>query len=172
MTLSTPPAEPPSAALPEGRFTGREAFQQLVRDAFATAARDGWHEIIISDAYFYDWPLGERAVIESLDAWARGGRRFSILACHYDEVVRRHARFVRWRGTWDHIVTCRANRNADPLNLPSVIWSPDWVMHRLDPERCTGVSTTQAQQRTVLHESLNGWLRKSAPSFPSTVLGL
>lgn len=161
------------SALLEGRFSGREAFQQLVRDAFAAAAHEGWPEITISDAYFHDWPLGERAVIESLQAWARSGRRLTMLACRYDEVVRRHARFVRWRGTWGHIVTCRASPSADPLDLPSVICSPHWVLHRLDPERCTGVCGTQPQRRIVLRESLGEWMRsKSAPGFPSTTLGL
>ena len=72
------PLHPENAAvpLPDGRFSGREAFQQLVRDALTTAARDGWREIIISDANFHDWPLGEKAVVESLQAWARGGRRW------------------------------------------------------------------------------------------------
>jgi hypothetical protein len=163
----------PPAPLPEGRFSGREVFQQMVRDAFATAAREAWPEIIISDAYFHDWPLGERAVMESLNAWARSGQRFTMLACHYDEVIRRHARFVRWRGTWGHIMTCRASRNTDPLTLPSMIWSPGWVLHRIDPEHCVGVSTTQPQQRTLLRESLKEWLtNKSSPGFPSTTLGL
>ena len=72
--MQTLPPPDPAAPLPEGRFSGREAFQQLVRDAFASAAREGWAEIILSDAYFHDWPLGERAVIESLNAWARRGR--------------------------------------------------------------------------------------------------
>ena len=38
--VSVPSAEP-LGALPAGRFSGREMFQQMVRDAFATAARDG-----------------------------------------------------------------------------------------------------------------------------------
>ena len=172
MPIDAPEFAPP-APLPEGRFSGREAFQQLVRDAFATAAREGWPEIIISDAYFHDWPLGERAVIESLNAWACSGRRFTMLACHYDEVIRSHARLERWRGTWDHLVTCRASRFAGPLDVPSVLWSPGWVLHRLDPERCNGVSTTQPQQRTLLRQTLKEWLtNKSSSGFPSTTLGL
>lgn len=51
----------------------------------------GLDDIILSDANFHDWPLGERAVIESLQAWARTGRRMTLLACSYDDVVRRHA---------------------------------------------------------------------------------
>ena len=51
----------------------------------------------LSDANFHDWPLGERAVVESLQAWARSGRRMTLRARTYDEVICRHARFVRWR---------------------------------------------------------------------------
>ena len=36
-----PPQSNAVQMLPEGRFSGREAFQQLVRDALATAAREG-----------------------------------------------------------------------------------------------------------------------------------
>jgi hypothetical protein len=55
----------PSTApeLPQGRFEGRDAFRQNVRDALACAAREGWRELILSDADFHDWPLGERAVV-------------------------------------------------------------------------------------------------------------
>jgi hypothetical protein len=165
--------QPPTGELPAGRFTGREVFQQMVRDAFATAAREGWREIFISDANFHDWPLGERAVIESLQAWAQGGRRFTMLARTYDDVIRRHARFVRWRGTWDHIITCRRSGSADPLDIPSALWSPAWVLHRLDPERCVGVTGVEPDRRVLLHETLQEWVRsKSAPGFPSTTLGL
>lgn len=163
----------PMAPLPEGRFNGREAFQQLVRDALATAAREGWREIILSDANFHDWPLGERAVVESLQEWAHSGRRMTLLACTYDEVIRRHARLVRWRGTWDHILNCRVSPAADPLDIPSALWSPGWVMQRLDPERCSGVAGSEPERRVLLRETLNEWVRsKSAPGFPSTTLGL
>ena len=168
-----PTAAQPLPDLPSGRFSGREAFMQLVRDGLAAAARDGWSEIVVSDANFHDWPLGELAVIESLQQWARSGRRFTMLACTFDEVIRRHARFVRWRGTWDHIITCRRSPSADPLDLPSALWSPAWVMHRLDPLRCAGVCGVEPERRTLLRESLNEWLRsKSSPGFPSTTLGL
>jgi hypothetical protein len=170
---NTPPAAQLLPDLPSGRFSGRDAFMQLVRDGLATAARDGWSEIVVSDANFHDWPLGELAVIESLQQWAHSGRRFTMLACTFDDVIRRHARFVRWRGTWDHIISCRRSPSADPLDLPSALWSPAWVMHRLDPFRCVGVSGFEPERRVLLRESLNEWLRsKSSPGFPSTTLGL
>ena len=165
-------SQPDAPALPSGRFEGRVAFQQLVRDALACAAREGWREIILCDASFADWPLGERAVAQSLQDWSKTGRHITLLAKRYDEVVRRHARFVTWRGTWSHIIEARACAATDPLELPSAIWSPGWVMHRLDPERCNGYSGAEPERRLALRESLNEWLGKSSPAFPATTLGL
>lgn len=166
------PVPSSDAELPAGRFAGREAFQQLVRDALACAAREGWRELILCDADFGDWPLGERAVAQSLQDWSASGRRCTLLACGYDEVVRRHARFVTWRRSRDHIVEARTCRGADPLAFPSAIWSPGWVMRRLDPERCVGYSGPEPERRVLLRESLQEWLQQSSPSFPSSTLGL
>jgi hypothetical protein len=169
---STEDGSAAAGALPTGRFAGRKAFQQLVRDALACAAREGWREIILSDANFEDWPLAERAVVESLEAWSATGRHCSLLARRYDDVVRRHARFVTWRKTWSHIIEARSCASADPLELPSAIWSPGWVLQRIDPERCNGVSGSEPERRVMLHENLQEWLKKSSPSFPATTLGL
>ena len=158
--------------LPSGAFSGRIAFQQLVRDALASAAREGWREIILCDPDFADWPLGERAVAESLQQWSATGRRCTLLARRYDEVVRRHARFVNWRTTWSHIIEARACPSADPLEFPSAIWSPGWVLHRLDSERCNGITGREPERRVMLGENLHEWLQKSSPSFPASTLGL
>lgn len=159
-------------ALPSGRFEGLSAFQQLVRDALAAAAREGWRELVLCDADFADWPLGERAVAESLQAWSSGGRRCTLLARRWDEVVRRHPRFVDWRVKWAHIIDARACRSADPAELPSAIWSPGWVLRRLDLERSNGYTGSEPERRLALREDLNEWLRKSSPSFPANTLGL
>lgn len=155
-----------------GRFGGRVEFQQLVRDALATAASEGWQELVLSDATFEDWPLGERVVEESLNAWARTGRRCILLAQHYDEMPRRHARFVSWRKRWEHIVEARGWRSADPQDFPSAIWCPSWMLHRLDPERSNGIATFDAQRRLQLRETLDECLRRSGPAFPASTLGL
>lgn len=160
------------AALPSGRFAGRIDFQQLVRDALAQAAREGWREIILSDPDFADWPLGERAVCESLRAWSASGRHCTLLASRYDEMAVRQARFVTWRRAWSHIIDARACPSADPLDFPSAIWSPGWVMQRLDPERCNGYSGAEPERRLLLREKLQEWLARSTPSFPATTLGL
>lgn len=160
------------SSLPSRRFAGREDFRQLVRDALACAAQEGWREIILSDPTFEDWPLGERAVIESLHAWSNSSRRITLLAKTYDEVVRRHARFVGWRTTWSHIVTPMAVSSADPLELPSAIWSPGWALERRDLDNSAGFCGGEPDRRVLARELLNEWLRKASPAFPATRLGL
>lgn len=158
--------------LPLGRFEGRMAFQQAVRDAFATAATEGWREIVVVDASFEDWPLGERAVAQSLSDWSRNGRRFLMLARHYDELPRRHARFVTWRRTWSHIIECWQCPSADALDFPGWVLSTGWVMQRVDPVRSVCVAGHEPERRLALRETLDEWLRKSSPGFPATTLGL
>jgi hypothetical protein len=174
MGLPRPAHEPvvPPLALHGGRFAGREAFQQLVRDAFACAARDGWPEIIVCDATFEEWPLRERVVVESLQAWSKTGRRFTMLATRFDGVLRNQPRFATWRKTWSHIIECRQCRTADPLDFPSALWSPAWVMQRLDLARSTGVSGHEPDRRVILRELLAEKMRASAPGFPASTLGL
>jgi hypothetical protein len=160
------------ASLPDGVFDGRKAFQQLVRDAFAAAAHEGWREIIMCDASFEDWPLGEAAVIESLNAWAHTGRHLTILAKRFDTLAATHHRFVTWRGRWSHIVDARAVSSADPLDFPSAIYTPSWVARRLDVLHSKGVAGRDPQRRLMLREELNEVIHKSSPSFPATRLGL
>ena len=157
---------------PAGRFEGPGAFQQAVRDAFVCAAQAGWRELVISDASFEDWPLHERAVSDALRAWSRSGRKLTMVAARYDSVVRNQARFVAWRQRWDHIIECRVCRQRDPQDFPSVIWSPDWALRRLDLVRSTGVCSTAADRRLHIREELDELLAISGPGFPSTTLGL
>lgn len=166
------PAPAPLAPLPQGRFSGATEFAGLVRLALATAAAQGWREIILSDGGFEDWPLGERAVAQSLHDWSSSGRKLTMLARNYDEVIRRHARFVTWRRTWSHIVECRGNVSVSADDFPSALWSPGWVFQRLDLERCTGIAGPEAARRVALKERLDECLRRSSPAFAATTLGI
>lgn len=156
----------------QGRQQGRSVFQQALRDALAIAAQEGWHELILCDAHYADWPLGERAVVESLQAWSRSGRRFVMLGMDYAGVMRQHARFVKWRQTWDHIIECRVCRSGDALAFPSAIWTPTWVMQRIDSERDVLLCDSAAPRRIELRQLLDEWRRESTPGFPASVLGL
>ncbi|MEJ7931246.1 hypothetical protein WG922_14825 [Ramlibacter sp. AN1015] len=163
---------PDPARLPEGAFDGRSAFQQMVRDALARAASEGWQELILSDPDFLDWPLGERAVAASLQAWSARGRRITLLAGRWDAVVRHHARFVAWRRTWSDIVEARTLRGSEAGDLPSALWTPGWMMQRHDLERCSGRASHDAVRRHALREELAESQRGAAPGFPATTLGL
>ena len=159
-------------SLPQGRFSGPTEFAEHIRLAFATAAAQGWREIIMADRSFEDWPLGERAVAQSLNDWSKSGRKLTMLAKNYDEVLRRHARFVTWRRTWAHIVECRGNASLSADDFPSALWSPVWACQRLDLERCTGMAGFEADRRVALRERLDECLRRSSPAFPATTLGI
>ena len=170
MDSQKPPAVPP--VLLEGRFSGRTGFTDLIRQAFAVAAAEGWREIILCDPDFEDWPLGERGVAQALNDWSRTGRKLTMLAKNYDGVLRRHARFVSWRRTWAHIVECRRSLSTPADDMPSALWGPGWVFERLDRQRCTGIAGSEAGRRVALRERLNERLLKSSPAFPATTLGL
>ncbi|MHB8950804.1 MAG: hypothetical protein ACYC4S_17385 [Rhodoferax sp.] len=159
-------------ALPSDRFSGPTDFAQGVRDALASAAREGWPELILSDATFEDWPLRERAVVESLQAWSQAGRRMTLLATRYDEVVRQQPRFVAWRQTWGHLIDCRVCRDRSPGDCPSAIWSRSWFMQRLDPQRSVGIWGQNPERSVLLRQLLDEKIRDSTPGFPATTLGL
>jgi hypothetical protein len=160
------------ASLEAGRFVGREAFVQLLRDSFEVAAREGWSQLILCDAGFEDWPLNERRVVDSLQAWARSGRTFTVVAAQYDGVVRQHPRFVNWRRTWGHIVDGRICRQIDAANFPTVLWSPHWAVQRQDQVRGSGIAGAEPERIVQIREMLQELLRASAPGFPATTLGL
>lgn len=173
-TPTTPTPSTPSTLplLAEGRFTGRENFRQQVRDALLHAAHDGWVHLILSDTTFDDWPLDELAVVQALQNWSRSGRQMTLLAANYDVLVRRHVRFVNWRIQWSHIIDCRRCAHRDVHNVPSAIWSPAWVLRRLDVDNCTGMSGSEPQRRVQLREDLDMCLRQSTPGFAASILGL
>lgn len=156
----------------EGKFAGREDFQNLIRKAIDTAAREGWREMIWSDLDFADWPLGERSVEADLQAWSMTGRKLTLMAKRFDTLIANHHRFVTWRKQWAHIIEARSISSASEEEFPSMIWSPGWVMHRLQPTLCKGVAGSEPARRLQSRELLADWLSKSGPSFPSSTLGL
>jgi len=169
-----PTTEPSSGAitLPEGRLQGRNDFIELVRQAVSTAAAQGWVKMVWCDPDFADWPLGERSLIEDLQAWSASGRSLHLLAQDFATLRQRHPRFVQWRVTWSHLVEARATGRAAGGELTSAIWTPGWTMERLDPKHNVVVATTDPTRRVALGESLDALWHRAAPSFPASTLGL
>ena len=162
----------PPIVLLEGAFSGPVEFAQLVRNALACAAEQGWSEMVWSDASFEDWPLRETVVVDALNAWAGRGRKLTILASQFDSIVKYQPRFVTWRQRWDHIIECRLAKQVDTSEFPSALWSPLWAMRRLDIARSTGMAGSEPLRRQRLREVLDECRRHSGPGFSASVLGL
>ncbi|WP_280150871.1 hypothetical protein [Piscinibacter sp. XHJ-5] len=151
----------------------RRQFHDALREAFAEMARVGCREAWISDEDFADWPLGELAVIEHLGAWAMSHRRLVVVARHYDEVVRRHARWVEWRRQWSHVVECRAFEEAEVGQIPTLLLAADLLAVRLvDPLRHRGAVSRETGDLLRFRELIDAVSQRSVESFPATILGL
>ena len=165
------PAEP--AVVPQGPFEGREAFRQAVRDALERAVAQAWPELVLCDPDFDDWPLGERAVAEALHAWAQRGQSLWMLAGRYDRVLQRHDRFVGFRRQWGHRIECRTARTGGATeSVASLLWSPQWMIARLDRVRCTGWAGHDPVRGARALERFDEAWHQARPGFPVTVLGL
>lgn len=169
---STEADQPGSAPLAQGPFVGPKAFADLIRSALLQAAHEGWAEMVWSDASFEDWPLCEKSVVEALNAWARKGRKLTLLAHHYDAMRRLHPRFVEWRVRWDHLVECRVCKGVSVTDFPSGLWTPSWALRRLDLVHSTGVCSVEPRMRLLLREKMEEIKRQSSPGFPASILGI
>ena len=169
------PSESEGAAaiqLPEGAFDGRHAFDLHLRSALTAASQQNWREVVWSDPDFNDWPLGERSVIEALQAWASSGRSLVLLARTFDVFQRHHARFVHWRRMWGHIIDCRVCDGPGLPQVPSAIWTPSWFLHRIDVEHVRGVCGHSPEGRRAIRERIEECLRHAKSGFPTSTLGL
>lgn len=151
----------------------RSGFHDALRAAFAEAARVGCRELFIVDDDFADWPLNERTIVEQLTQWASSHRRFTAIARSFDEVARRHARWVEWRRTWAHVVHCRTNNELEAGQMPTLLLAPGLTSVRLfDTERYRGVATNDPADALRWREDLDAVLQRSEEAFPATTLGL
>jgi hypothetical protein len=160
----------------ETRFTligSRSEFHGAVHEALAEVADIGCREVFISDADFNDWPLSDAAVLASLTAWARSHRRLTLLASQFDELARRHGRWVEWRRQWSHLVECRANTEVEAARLPTMLLAPGVLVLRLvDPLRYRGSLSRETADLVHGREVIDAVLQRSAETFPVTTLGL
>ncbi|MBE2243958.1 MAG: hypothetical protein IAE86_14475 [Burkholderiaceae bacterium] len=155
------------------RIDGRRAFEDAVRDAFAEAAAQGWRELYLCDPDFAHWPLGESAVVDSLTQWMGGNRRLTLIALHYDELPRRHPRWVRWRALWAHAVDCRAATEIATDDMPALLLAPGALTVQLDdPLRFRGRITRDPADAVLAREMIDAILQHSVEALPVTTLGL
>lgn len=154
-------------------ISSRNEFHDALRSAISAAADAGCRELLLCDDDFSDWPLGERQVVEDLTRWAASHRSLTLVARTFDEVARRHARWVEWRRTWAHVVQCRVNNELEAGQMPVMLIAPGALSVRLvDAEHYRGTQSREAADAIVWREAVDAVLQRSEESFPATLLGL
>ena len=154
-------------------IASRADFDVAVRSAFAHAAECDAGEICIVDPNFNDWPLNERAVVESLAHWASSRKKLIVFAKNFDEMARRHSRFVEWRRQWAHIAQCRTDDDLEGDSLPTLLFVPGIVSVRLlDRVRYRGTASAKPVDLVESRETIDALLQRSTEAFPATMLGL
>ncbi|MEO7055166.1 MAG: hypothetical protein ABI281_01195 [Caldimonas sp.] len=165
--------EPSSSADDIAPLASRADFQNAVRAAFVQAAEHGAPEIFIVDPNFADWPLSERAVVDTLTGWVDSHRRITVVAHSFDEFARRQIRFVEWRRQWAHVVHCRRDDELEAEQIPTLMVVPGQVCIRLlDRVRYRGLVSARPIDLTGCRETIDALLQRSTEAFPVTTLGL
>ncbi len=155
------------------RISSRSDFHAAVRAALAEAAAEGWREICLCDPDFADWPLGESGLIASLTQWARAPRRLTVLALNFDELSRRHPRFVNWRRQWAHVAQCRSLQELQAGGVPVLLHVTGVLTLRLlDPLRLQGSVSRLPSDILQAGEMIDAISQRSVEAFPATALGL
>jgi len=153
--------------------TSRAEFRDAVRSCLGGAADAGAREIVMIDPTFADWPLNDVAVVETFARWAGQGRSLTLMAHRFDELPRRHMRFVEWRRNWSHVVRCRADEELEEQQIPTLLLVPGQTCLRIvdNVNYCGTVSGLAADLMTG-REAVDALLQRSSDAFPVTALGL
>jgi hypothetical protein len=158
---------------PDTLITTRSGFHDALRGAFAEVAGAACREIWLCDEDFADWPLGERAIVEQLTQWAASSRRLTLLARSFDEVARRHPRWVAWRRDWSHIVSCRTNTELAVGEFPTIFWGFGTLSVRLsDVVHHRGRISHAKAEELRCKEQIDAVSQRSEEAFPATTTGL
>lgn len=152
------------------------------RAAFAAALHWGVEQAIARDARrivavdpdFADWPLGDAAWLGRLTTWLqRPQRSLVLLAARWDEVPRRHPRFVPWRRDWAHAVWPHEPPPDLADALPSLLLDDGPLVVRLfDHAHWRGRAGLDPREARPLRDEIDAFLQRSTAAFPATVLGL
>lgn len=152
----------------------RDAFARALRLALARAADEGVRELCWVDADYADWPLDEAALLDTLARWARPkDRRLLMLAHNFDALAVGQPRFVAWRRTWAHVMSCRAAPELDRSEVPSLmLGSPGASLQRLSVAPLRARWLTDGDDWRTWREVADAVLQRSQDAFPAHTLGL
>lgn len=169
----SPASESPAAEDGRWVFESRRDLTDAWHRALARVAEVGSRELFICDRDHALWPLGERATLEHLTAWAMSHRRLTVLAAQFDTLQRQHPRWVLWRRQWSHVVQCRQAAEADVPEIPTMVLAPGVLSLRVrDPQRYRGRYSSERADLVRDRDDLDAFLQRSSEAFPVTSLGL
>lgn len=156
------------------KIDSRVGFDAALRWAFAAAFAREARRIVCVDADFADWSLGEAALIDGLTKWIRlPQRRLVLLAAHYDEMPRRHPRFVSWRVDWAHAVDAWSPAEGLAIELPTLLLDDDDLVLRVaDHVHWRGRAEFDRRDARAWREEIDAVLQRSEAAFPAYRLGL
>jgi hypothetical protein len=153
-------------------ITGRAEILDAWRTLLLQALEEGVRELWCADVDFAAWPLNEPALIDALVRWARPQRRLHLVAQHYDEMPRRHPRFVRWRRDFSHVVDAWCADELDASLHPCLLVAGERSIELLDPGHWRARLSQAAADAQRARERLDAILQRSTPGFAATTLGL
>ena len=155
------------------QIASRADFHRAIGTALAAAQAARSREILMCDPTFVDWPLNDPDVVESLSRWIDSRCSLTVMAHGFDELARRHLRFVAWRRQWSHAVRCRSDAELGAEQVPTVLLVPgECVVRLLDRVRFRGTLSNRAVDLHESKDSFDALLQRSEEAFPATTLGL
>ncbi|HIV70021.1 MAG TPA: hypothetical protein H9903_03725 [Candidatus Aquabacterium excrementipullorum] len=160
-----------------GRLDGWGAWSDAVRALLAQAASEPASLLMFDEDYVH-WPLGEKACVDALEQWALGGRQLhcTMLATDWQHVPRQHPRWLRWRVTWAHKLSCRALPDDEQSALqslrPMLVLEGRLGISLLDTEHGTGIWSRAPSTLREWWQGGDAISQRSIDAMPATTLGL
>ncbi len=157
-----------------GRIDGWPDFLDRVRATMAMAASQP-KSLWLCDVDFARWPLGERSVMEGFQQWGLNSRapKCHVIAATLDELPRRHPRWVTWRSTWAHRVTCYQAAAEQAADLkPTLLLEGVVGLRLLDPLTGRGLWSRKVSDLSEWRQDIDVILQRCSEALPPTTLGL
>lgn len=161
------PAQPPA-------IDARTGWVQALLWGFDSAMAAGAHQIVCVDPDFAHWPLDDAALHRALAGWLRRPqRRLVLLAAHFDEVPRRHPRFMGWRRDWVHAMATLVVPEECAAGLPQrLLDDGDVSVQLFDATHWRGRAARDARTAQALRLETDALLQHASPAMALNVLGL
>jgi hypothetical protein len=161
---------------PPPTIDSRAGFKAAMLWGFTRAMREGGRSrrIICVDRDFADWPLDVPELHAQLNAWLKGAQRqLVLLGASFDEMPRRHPRFVGWRRHFTHAVFPFAAPEDLAAQLPTLLLDDDGTLVRLiDSVHWRGRASADERSAQPWREQIDAVLQRSEAAFPAQSLGL